>query len=136
MLTTHCTHCGSPKSPETYANDFCTACETVVKETAEFVARENAAREAVEAENRKLIEKNREGLENGSVKPEAIGLKPVQPLIDPVEARKDALLRRAHNLRGSAADPRSPFDPGLRDARYSNLGMGAKVSPNVDWHRS
>lgn len=130
MLTSHCQHCGAPKTPDLYSSDYCKDCQTVIDETREFVTRENTAREAA---NKKIIDEHKADLESGKLSAADAGLK---PLIDPSAARKEALTRRNHALRSGDADPRAPFDPGLRDARYNNLGMGAKVSPNLDVHRA
>lgn len=127
MLTSHCQHCGAAKTPEQYNDNYCGGCQAVLTETREFVVRENAVRIATEEANRKIIEEKRADLESGKLTPEQAGLKPVQPVIDLTAALKEALLRRAHNTNSSHADPRAPFDPGLRSAQYGNLGMAAKV---------
>jgi hypothetical protein len=45
-------------------------------------------------------------------------------------AVRNALLRRAQHLNSGHADPRAPWNPGLRDSRTGGLGMDAHVPPD------
>lgn len=132
MLTSHCQHCGAPKDPAHYAANFCGGCQATRDETREFVTRENKEREAhnrsvltseKQAELQRAAEADFTGATARNLS-QSLGLK---PLIDMSAALHDAMLKRAHSTNSGHADPRSVFNPGLRDPRMNNLGMGAKV---------
>lgn len=120
-LTTHCRNCGASKSPNEFILDYCSACDTAVKEAREFVVKENDARNVA---NAKIIAEKQAAILSGQLTPEDAGLK---PLLDISNAAREALLRRAPNTQATKADPRAPFDPGVGDPRMANLGMGAHI---------
>lgn len=132
MLTSHCRHCGTAKDPSNYADDFCAGCTTVRNETREFVERENKERNEHNAKiltpeaQQRLSEAAESDFTGATARnlTESLGLK---PLIDLSAALKEAMLKRAHSTNSGHADPRSVFNPGLRDSRMAGLGMGAKV---------
>jgi hypothetical protein len=134
MLTSHCRHCGAPKDPTLYSADFCGDCQSARDETREFVVRENKEREAfnrtvlTDEMQTRLTEAAESDFTGATARnlSQSLGLK---PLIDLSAALKEAMLKRAHNTNSGHADPRAVFNPGLRDSRVSNLGMGAKVPP-------
>ncbi len=134
MLTSHCRHCGAPKDPSLYSADFCGDCQTARDETREYVVRENKERNEYNAkiltpETQKRLTEAAESDFTGATArnlTQSLGLKPI---IDLSAALKEAMLKRAHSTNSGHADPRSVFNPGLRDSRVANLGMGAKIPP-------
>lgn len=140
-LTSHCQFCGAPKEPKDYAADYCAGCATVRAETREFVTRENQERETFNRtvltdETKAALQKAAEDDFTGATArnlSQSLGLK---PLIDMSAALREAMLKRAHTTNSGHADPREVFNPGLRDARMANLGMGAHISPNANIERT
>lgn len=134
MLTSHCRHCGAAKEPADYAADFCAGCASVRNETREFVTRENQERNEHNSKiltpevKQRLVEAAESDMTGATARnlTQSLGLKPI---IDLSTALKEAMLARAHSTNSGHADPRSVFNPGLRDSRVANLGMGAKVPP-------
>ena len=136
MLTSHCQFCGASKDPKDYAADYCAGCASVRSETREFVTRENTERNKQNAailtdDVQKQLQRAAEQDFTGSAARElshSLGLK---PLIDMSAALRDAMAKRAHNTNTGHTDPRAVFNPGLRDARMSGLGMGAHIPPGA-----
>jgi uncharacterized Zn finger protein (UPF0148 family) len=141
MLTSHCLHCGAPKDPAHYANDYCGGCASIRQETREFVTRENEERNKANAavltpENKARLEKAAEADFTGRATRELVSELGIKPLIDMSQALREAMMRRAHHTNTGHTDPRAVFNPGTSDARMANLGMAAKVSPNISIERT
>lgn len=134
MLTSHCLACGAPKAQSEWGADYCGSCAALRAETREYVTRENAERNKHNAsvltdDVKARIEKAAEADVTGSAARELTHSLGLKPLIDMSAALRDAMARRLHHTNSGHADPRAVFNPGITDARASDLGMGAKVPP-------
>lgn len=140
MLTSHCQFCGAPKPFANYADEYCPDCAKVRKDTRITVEAENATRSKYNAdvltpENKAALERAATSDYTGSAARELTHSLGLKPLIDMSAALRTAMAQRAHHTNTGHADPRAVWNPGLTDARVSNLGMAAHVAPNTTVER-
>lgn len=136
MLTSHCSHCGTPKEQSEWALEFCGGCQTIRSETRAAVSLENTSRETHNAkvltpEKRQEIADAARADYTGERAQQMLKELGVQPLIDMSTALKEALAQRAHHTNSGHTDPRAVFNPGLGDSRAGNLGMNARIPPGA-----
>lgn len=132
MLTSHCRHCGAPKT--NFADDYCDGCAQTRNETREYVVRENRARNEHNAtiltpENKAALQRAAEIDMTGSAARALTAQLGLKPIIDLSAALRDAMVARAHHTNTGHTDPRAVFQPGLTDARTAGLGMNSHVPP-------
>lgn len=118
MITSRCQMCGQPKDADQIMREFregaeglCPSCVARRSELQEYVVRQNAA----------IAEEN--------AKREAMGEK-LLPTLDASSVIREGMKSRVMPTMGHI-DPRTGFNPGFVDPRYTGLGMGAKLPPNA-----
>ncbi len=118
MITSRCQMCGQPKDADQIMREFREGAEGLCPNC---TSRKNELREYVVRTNKDIEEENVKRSERGEA--------PL-PFLDASSVIREGMKSRVMPTMDHM-DPRTGFNPGFVDPRYTGLGMGAKLPPNA-----